>query len=91
MANGVDALLGDRNGQPTVGIFEGEIVEDAVDETEGVYVVIPSIHPERKFGPCAWSQRHEVPHMPSAGDPCAVAITKDTYIPWVIGWWPYEY
>lgn len=86
---GINALLPERDGQPIVGIYEGEIAEDAVDETEGVYVIIPSVHPERRFGPCFWEQRYEAPHMPSAGDACAVAITNDTFRPWVIGWWPY--
>lgn len=61
------------------------------DSADDLYVVIPDISIDQKWGPCRWEPRALVGGevaVPSLGDECMV-ILDNRHNVWVVSWWPY--
>lgn len=78
------------NDQPGL---EAIIASNPEDETDPVYVTIPSFdNAERLWGPCNWSPVivSQIEYaLPAIGDSAFVVISSEEEV-WIVNWWPHD-
>lgn len=80
------------SGQPQHSILFGSVADPApFDSADDLFVIIPDISVEHKWGPCRWSSRPGAGGevlVPGFGDECMM-VFDNRRVPWVVVWWPY--
>jgi hypothetical protein len=70
--------------------FFAEVNNTATADGQDIFVVIPGIDADRKWGPVHWTPRPGAsgPTFPYKGVPALVTFDDDHNL-WMIAWWPY--
>jgi hypothetical protein len=82
-----------RDPADALTVFSGHFATTPEVESETVDVVVPSLSPTNRIGPCFWQPRvvdiagEATVVLPSRNDRCLVAFDQDGDS-WVVMWWP---